>query len=367
MTATLHMCTTGSLHEQTLADARILISALHACICKTQCHAQSCYQPSWAPTPVMQSVRNRKNAASMQQPGLNLSESCNLDKLSVSSNRHVQSAAVGPPISPSPPQLHAAPQPSRQGVPQAGTGQASAWTSLGLGSPVVSVGTSAAMAMSNSARAAAVSAPGRQEGTALAGMAATWRYNNCNIQHTSAASVAAGNDAPAPAAAFRCIASSPADLSSDSFCTHTDSNDSAPPSAQNGSISTLSTGRFGTSTASVVTTPQRLPESRHSKGLQQLWNCVAHTPLAVPSPHAVTDNHSQASPRLQYGEQSQQPSLLPYLARPVAAPQSSPSSAPQAPAVGSSEGSGMSEAATAGSTESTSMSRGEAKDISPER
>ena len=33
-------------------------------------------------------------------------------------------------------------------------------------------------------------------------------------------------------------------------------------------------------------------ETRHSKGLQQLWNCVAHTPLTVPSPHSMTDRRS---------------------------------------------------------------------------
>ena len=43
--------------------------------------------------------------------------------------------------------------------------------------------------------------------------------------------------------------------------------------------------------------PPHLPESRHSKGLQQLWNSTPHTPLMVPSPCSMTGKQSKQGRR----------------------------------------------------------------------
>ena len=306
-------------------------------------------------------MHSRTQTPGMQQPSPSLLRSCNLDKLSINSNRHAQSAAMDHPLIITPSQLRAAPPPSRQAVPQVSTErQTSALNSVVAGSAVVNACTSAALAMSDSVRAATVLLPDRQEGSVLTGLA---QCDACNAEHSLASSPAARNDSPAPAT--RCIANLPADITPkfDAFCTHTDSNNSEPSSAQNGSSSASTVGSLGPSAASVVTASQGLPESRHSKGLQQLWNCVAHTQFAVPSPHAVTDDHSQAGARLQYEEQSQQPLLLSDLASPVEVPYSTTPSALSGLAVEPMSGSGMSEKASL--TDSTNVSRREAQ--SPDR
>ena len=55
-----------------------------------------------------------------------------------------------------------------------------------------------------------------------------------------------------------------------------------------------------------------VPESRHSKGLQQLWNSVAHTSLTVPSPCSMASKHSKLH-RWQVEEQSHQRVLVPEM------------------------------------------------------
>ncbi len=60
----------------------------------------------------------------------------------------------------------------------------------------------------------------------------------------------------------------------------------------------LMTGRAGdaiTGSGSRCTTPMQPSETEHSRGLQQIWNSMARTPLAVPSPRAVASRLSQAS------------------------------------------------------------------------
>ena len=60
----------------------------------------------------------------------------------------------------------------------------------------------------------------------------------------------------------------------------------------------LMTDRAGdaiTESGSRCTTPMQPSETEHSRGLQQIWNSMARTPLAVPSPRAVASSVSQAS------------------------------------------------------------------------
>lgn len=59
-----------------------------------------------------------------------------------------------------------------------------------------------------------------------------------------------------------------------------------------------------------------LPESKHSKGLQQLWNSVAHTPLTVPSPCSMASKHSKLG-RWQCEEQGYQRVLGPEVTTPT--------------------------------------------------
>lgn len=55
------------------------------------------------------------------------------------------------------------------------------------------------------------------------------------------------------------------------------------------------TGEAITRSGSRCTTPKQPSETEHSRGLQQIWNSMARTPLAVPSPRAVASSLSQAS------------------------------------------------------------------------
>ncbi|KAA6419477.1 MAG: hypothetical protein FRX49_10575 [Trebouxia sp. A1-2] len=50
-----------------------------------------------------------------------------------------------------------------------------------------------------------------------------------------------------------------------------------------------------TGSRSRCTTAMQPSETEHSRGLQQIWNSMARTPLAVPSPRAVASSLSQAS------------------------------------------------------------------------
>ena len=75
-----------------------------------------------------------------------------------------------------------------------------------------------------------------------------------------------------------------------------------------------------------------LPESRHSKGLQQLWNSVAHTPLTVPSPCSMAGKHSKLDRR----QCDDQRVLIPEMTTPVERP-------PQSSTVSSVSGSAASE------------------------
>lgn len=96
-----------------------------------------------------------------------------------------------------------------------------------------------------------------------------------------------------------------------------------------------------------------LPESKHSRGLQQLWNSVAHTPLPVPSPCSMAVQHSKLN-RRQYEEQGHQRVLVPEMTTPAAgASQSSTVSAVST--VRDSAASELTERATAHSAGSRSM------------
>ena len=87
-------------------------------------------------------------------------------------------------------------------------------------------------------------------------------------------------------------------------------------SAHSGSVTQLSTAsdssRFGSKQKGVLlmtdragdamtgigsrcTTATQPSETEHSRGLQQIWNSMARTPLAVPSPRAVASSLSQLS------------------------------------------------------------------------
>ncbi|DBA75005.1 TPA: hypothetical protein ACH3X1_010348 [Trebouxia sp. C0004] len=66
-------------------------------------------------------------------------------------------------------------------------------------------------------------------------------------------------------------------------------------SKQKGVLPTDRAGDALTGSGSRCTTAMQPSETEHSRGLQQLWNSMARTPLAVPSPRAVASSLSQAS------------------------------------------------------------------------
>lgn len=88
-----------------------------------------------------------------------------------------------------------------------------------------------------------------------------------------------------------------------------DGSPSAPSAAVAGSMSTPKAGISDRSSPAVHFALPHLPESRHSKGLQQLWNSMAHTPLMVPSPCSMTGKQSKQG-RRQSEEQGHQPVLV---------------------------------------------------------
>ena len=92
----------------------------------------------------------------------------------------------------------------------------------------------------------------------------------------------------------------------------------APLSAYEGNIITPKAGVADRSDPVIHHAHLHLPESRHSKGLQQLWNCVAHTPLTLPSPSSMTGNHSKQDRRQASCEdQSHQRELVTGLTTPA--------------------------------------------------
>ena len=90
----------------------------------------------------------------------------------------------------------------------------------------------------------------------------------------------------------------------------------APSSMVADSMSTPKAGISERSGPAVHDALPQLPESRHSKGLQQLWNSVAHTPLPVPSPCSMAVDHSKLD-RLQCKEQGHQHVLVPEMTAPA--------------------------------------------------
>lgn len=82
-----------------------------------------------------------------------------------------------------------------------------------------------------------------------------------------------------------------------------------PSAAVAGSMTTPKAGTLVRNSPAVHTALPHLPESRHSTGLQQLWNSVAHTPLMVPSPCSMTGKQSKHG-RRHSEEESHQPVLI---------------------------------------------------------
>lgn len=83
----------------------------------------------------------------------------------------------------------------------------------------------------------------------------------------------------------------------------------APSAADAGSMSTAKASISDRSGPAVHYALPCLPESRHSKGLQQLWSAMAHTPLAVPSPCSMSAKQSEQG-RRRRAEQGHQPVLM---------------------------------------------------------
>ena len=134
---------------------------------------------------------------------------------------------------------------------------------------------------------------------------------------------------------------------------------SAPSSRVAASMSTPKAGISDRSGPAIQHALPYLPESRHSKGLQQLWNSVAHTPLTVPSPCSMAGKHSKLDTR-QCEEQGHQSVLMPEMAT-----HAEGISQRIVSTVSSSAASGLTESATAHSAGSRSMPVGGAE--SPHR
>lgn len=77
------------------------------------------------------------------------------------------------------------------------------------------------------------------------------------------------------------------------------------------------TGRTGRDSCALQPIQLHAAESEHSRGLQQLWNSLARTPLAVPSPQPVSRGVGEPSGLLStsptLGSQTEQPDSSPHL------------------------------------------------------
>lgn len=96
------------------------------------------------------------------------------------------------------------------------------------------------------------------------------------------------------------------------------------------------TGRTGRDSCALQPIQMHAAESEHSRGLQQLWNSMARTPLAVPSPQPVSSRLTEPSGPLStsptLGSQTEQSNSSPHLggrgtSRPLAVSSSSCGSA----------------------------------------
>lgn len=141
-----------------------------------------------------------------------------------------------------------------------------------------------ASAMSTSTNAGAVSDPARQEGNALTDLTTALSSSRRTAKHL--ASLSTARDESCTGAQYE----TQLNINSSAVMAEATSSSSPllPSSAKVGGRSTPEAGMSVRSNPADQQELPQVPESRHSKGLQQLWNCVAHTPLAVPSPCRVT-------------------------------------------------------------------------------
>lgn len=150
--------------------------------------------------------------------------------------------------------------------------------------------------------------------------------SHCRAEHLVAwASAAAADESLAGAVNNTQLNTGPAIVTAEASSNRSQS---APSSANAGSMSTPTPGisdrRDSVGQQALLHMPE---ESRHSKGLQQLWNCVAHTPLTVPSPCSMTGNcRMQHRRQTSFEEQGHQRVLVPDLATPSQVLQSSTAS-----------------------------------------
>lgn len=141
-----------------------------------------------------------------------------------------------------------------------------------------------ASAMSTSRKAGAISDPARQEGSALSDLTTALSNSHRTAKHmpssftaTDESCAGAPNEPQLDVSRSAVLAEATSSKSP-----------SLPFSANVGCMSTPEADMSDRSNPADQQEVPHVPESKHSKGLQQLWNCVAHTPLALPSPCSMT-------------------------------------------------------------------------------